>query len=124
MAKIDNSNYHLLHLEFHPISITVVYKPPDSKSSSDIATDLKSILTKDKTSVVCGDFNIDFNKCPDNSISNTLTEMGFQQVISNSTHIEGSLLDHMYINTEQAMQFLHPLYFSDHDATCLLVDIE
>jgi hypothetical protein len=52
-----------------------------------------------------------------NVISNTLHGIGFQQVISDSTHIEGSLLDHIYTNIEPQSQFIHPVYFSDHDAT-------
>jgi hypothetical protein len=44
-------------------------------------------------------------------------------VISDSTHIEGSLLDHIYTNIEPQSQFIHPVYFSDHDATCLILRI-
>ena len=81
------------------------------------------ILNSRKTSVVCGDFNFDFYKSPDNVISNTLHGIGFQQVISDSTHIEGFLLDHIYTNIEPQSQFIHPVYFSDHDATCLILRI-
>jgi hypothetical protein len=50
-------------------------------------------------------YNFNFYKSPDNVISNTLHGIGFQQVISDSTHIEGSLLDHIYTNIEPQSQF-------------------
>ena len=96
---------------------------PSTKSYSDVSEKLKGLINSRKTSVVCGEINFNFYKSPDNVISNTLHGIGFQQVISDSTHIEGSLMDHIYTNIEPQSQFLHPAYFSDHDATCLILRI-
>ena len=120
-AAFESSDYQILHLQYPHIELTIVYISPSSRSHADIAEKLKSVITHNKTSVVCGDFNTDFNKLPDSIVSKTLQDMGFQQVITDSTYIEGSLLDHMYSNAEPELQFVHPAYFSDHDATCLLI---
>ena len=120
---IENTEYQILYLEFVSINITLVYISSSAKSYSDVSETLKGLINSRKTSVVCGDFNFNFYKSPDNVISNTLHEIGFQQVISDSTHIEGSLLDHIYTNIEPQSQFIHPVYFSDHDATCLILRI-
>ena len=120
-AAFESSDYQILHLQYPHIEVTIVYISPSSRSHADIAQKLKSVITHDKTSVVCGDFNTDFNKLPDSIVSKTLRDIGFQQVITDSTYIEGSLLDHMYTNAEPELHFVHPAYFSDHDATCLLI---
>ena len=118
---IENTEYQILHLEFVSINITLVYISPLTKSYSDVSE--KGLINSRKTYVVCGDFNFNFYKSPDNVISNTLHGIGFQQVILDSTHIEGSLLDHIYTNIKPQSQFIHPVYFSDHDATCLILRI-
>ena len=55
-----------------------------------------------------------------------LTEMGFKQIVMESTHIDGGVIDHIYILQGKQTRFewaleLMPKYYSDHDGVCLTV---
>ena len=58
-------------------------------------------------------------KQPKNYVTTSLTENGFQQMVTEATHIEGGAIDHIYIR-QGVMKFtwsleLCPKYYSDHD---------
>ena len=64
-----------------------------------------------------GDFNI--NALNENhTLNNVLSS--YDQAVTTSTHICGSLLDHVYISkefsSELSMSNVIEIYFSDHDA--------
>ena len=44
---------------------------------------------------------------------------GFTQIVKEPTHLEGNIIDHIYINKPleamRVMVYHHPVYFSDHD---------
>lgn len=65
--------------------------------------------------IILGDFNLNSQ-----NFTNIMTESGYSQIITDPTHITGSLLDHVYvtpyINSQISYAFVEPLYFSDHDA--------
>ena len=68
--------------------------------------------------MICGDFNMDPSS---NMVSNVLRELGFSQIVRGHTHIKGRTLDHFYIRPFKSIthHFMHPLYFSDHNAVCV-----
>ena len=64
-----------------------------------------------------GDFNI--NALSENqTLTNVLSN--YDQIVTTSTHISGSVLDHVYISRmfsrELDMKNVIDIYFSDHDA--------
>ena len=52
-------------------------------------------------------------------MTSTLKERGFLQIVKTATHIEGGVLDHVYINIyggELSWDIaVFPKYYSDHD---------
>ena len=58
---------------------------------------LQSIISLDKSTIVGGDFNLDIFQHKSNVLTDYLSSVGFKQVVSKSTHIEGGLIDHCYI---------------------------
>ena len=70
--------------------------------------------------------NICLRAHPDNYITKNLKELGFQQVVAESTHIDGGLIDHIYLSTNEKIVSkwivdYFPKYYSDHDAVGLIL---
>ena len=81
---------------------------------------LETLIDDAKTTVIGGDLNICALKNPNNVVSQTLKDRGFEQVVRIATHIEGGLLDHVYIRSGENKKFdwgleIFPKYYSDHD---------
>ena len=121
---IEKPGFQILHLEFHLFYIIAVYLSPTEKPYmyADVASELDLLISAhvDKLCVICGDFNFDYLSSAQNIIKTMLCRMGYQQVITTATHFEGSLLDQVYTNQEPLEQFIHSVYYSDHDATCTI----
>ena len=110
----------LLTIVCQRVVITVVYRSP-TVSLSCFAAELSKLLQRFKglPKIICGDFN--FNSDEKNVVSKLLHQHSFSLANpSFATHVEGGSLDHIYSNAIELIQhsFLHPLYFSDHDAIC------
>ena len=87
---------------------------------------LKIELKKGKIVIVGGDMNICASSKPGNILSNMLMELGFVQKVRSATHVDGGLIDHVYVNDavdlNVATSLEHiPKYYSDHD--CLGLSI-
>ena len=82
------------------------------------------MLDWEKTTVIGGDFNICAMTKENNFLTKSLKEMGFKQIVTKPTHIQGGALDHIYISQgysagfETSLEFI-PKYYSDHDSLCL-----
>ena len=98
--------------------IEVVLQPPSYYSDHDTVT---FILV-----VICGDMNLDLIKYPNNKLTNSLQNLGFSQLVNETTHIQGGIIDHVYFYSPQhakcTLYKIHPLYYSDHDAVTFLLD--
>ena len=58
-----------------------------------------------------------------NNLVNSLASFGFVQLIDKPTHVEGNILDHLYVKeVEIAGWQLHHPYYSGHDAICCRVN--
>ena len=87
---------------------------------------LKRIIDKEKTTIIGGDMNICLRAHPENYVTKNLTEFGFQQVVRESTHIDGGVIDHIYIFlkgdfiSDWSVEYF-PKYYSDHDGIGLIL---
>ena len=77
---------------------------------------LREFVLNNHIDIILGDFNINgFEK--NDRLSNILSY--FNQVVEVSTHISGSLLDHVYVHKEFSRTLfadVFDVYFSDHDS--------
>ena len=114
---ISEPEYQMMKLEFQKVDIIAVYLSPN-KNIPRVTEDLFSLIHPDKRTLICGDFNLDPSN---NLLSYALMTSGFNQIVTEPTHIDGGILDHVYTrHFEQVPKpFIHPLYFSDHDAICV-----
>ena len=52
--------------------------------------------------------------------------MGFNQVVKNATHIEGGMIDHIYVKQGETKKVSYiieefPKYYSDHDGDDIIL---
>ena len=78
--------------------------------------------------VIAGDFNIFVKREARNVVSEFLKRKGFRQLVTETeeTHIEGGLLDHVYINRNDCLVSIerYSPYYSDHDANLITLNID
>ena len=93
---------------------------------ADLNNHLTGLLTKDKITIITGDFNICSYIKWNNQVSTHLKCLGFQQYQIGATHIKGGHIDHLYINHEgprpvKVETDRYSPYYSDHDAILVTI---
>ena len=92
---------------------------------ADLINNLTSLFTKDKITIITGDFNICSRIKWNNNVSLHLKSLGFQQYELGATHIKGGHIDHLYIKHDGPRQInveteRYSPYYSDHDAILVI----
>ena len=92
-----------------------------SHSLVETASVLKRFIDTRETTLITGDFNVCALKDEKNNISEMLRKLGFKQLMTEATHIQGGLIDHSYWLDKTKKWELPKLeryspYYSDHDA--------
>ena len=60
-----------------------------------------------------------------NNFFSRLASVSFDQLVNQPTHIEGGIIDHLYVRKVKTVKtFLHHPYYSDHDGVLALFKIE
>ena len=100
------------------IKLLVLYKK-DSLPLTSFCNWLQEFIFYNPVDIILGDFNIDaFHE--NNRLLHVLSV--YNQVVTKSTHISGSLLDPVYVHKEFSGTLsvnVIDIYFSDHDAVKL-----
>ena len=79
----------------------------------------------DKTTLLCGDLNFCVNKHPTHPIKVFLEKLKFVQLIEKPTHIDGGVLDHVYLLRKEPQTLetkMKGCYYSDHDKNVILFE--
>ena len=79
-----------------------------------------------RTTIIGGDFNVCAHKHQKNYITEKLKELKFHQIVKQATHIEGGLIDQLYIKQGKETDVtwdmeIVPKYYTDHD--CIRVTV-
>ena len=120
----NGTNFQITKMSSPDLDVICVYRSSDG-SKRELLSKLLDILTFNKASYICGDFNICLFKEPQNVLTDTLEENNFVQIVQNPTFKIGSLLDHGYIRqTNPFTMTTYAPYWSDHDAVLLVVHKE
>ena len=125
ITNINCEGFSISKLESKDTVVIGVYRSQGG-SLKDMVEELIKMIDKDKTTIIGGDMNVCVRAHPENYLTKTLTEIGFQQVITESTHIDGGAIDHIYICPKSDVIFkwiveYFPKYYSDHDAVGLIL---
>ena len=84
-------------------------------------------MNKKKPTIVCGDTNINVGPDPEESSSGIvrfMTDNGFSQLVSGSTHDKGGTIDQVYVNLtlkDNVTVVKTRVPFSDHDKIRVIV---
>ena len=110
------------------MSIINVYR--SEKAGSKFLEELESLMSFDRTLIICGDFNYCYRDQQNHPVKELLKDLNFNQVVQEATHREGRILDHVYIFFKEPLNSttvecrVTGCYYSDHDKVTTLVNIE
>ena len=125
IVDIKEDRMQLTKMRSKRLDIIAMYRSSNA-SLTMVLDHLESVLTQDRTTIICGDFNLCYIETRSNKITKWLEENGFRQLVREATHIRGRLIDHFYIrenetdNVEPSVYRYSP-YYSDHDAICTTI---
>ena len=113
--------------KFRSFTIIHVYRFNNNFSIESFRETILENVDLGKTTIICGDFNLDLKVYPNNNFSKALHEIGFSQIVTEPTHIQGGLIDHVYFYSPSKsrcmLNKIHPLYYSDHDAVTFFLKL-
>ena len=106
-------------LQTEEIDVIGVYRSQNGNINL-LMEKLEALIDETKTCVIGGDMNICILSSPDNFLTRQMRGKGFLQLVNNATHIEGGLIDHVYVQTLEHCKYTwriedFPKYYSDHD---------
>ena len=117
---ITTEKYQITKIKSKKHDVINVYRS-STASSSQFISDLKSMFDSNQQTFMVGDFNICYISEIDHQVIKTIKEFGFKQKVRAPTHIEGRLIDHVYVFTPDSkydpgveVEQQSP-YFTDHD---------
>ena len=118
----STENIQLAKLSGDKLDLIAVYKAPRGNDGL-LRNEIQKLIDTEKSTLICGDFNmcfIDNRKC---RTTKYLIEGGFQQLVEDAMHIEGGHIDQVYLKSEKILadiKLYSPYYTAkDHDAVCI-----
>jgi hypothetical protein len=127
VQKVHTETMSMLFARFKMFDLLSVYKFAESSRIDEFTEEVLEHVDLTRTVILIGDINIDLLKQPNNKFSKQLKDLGFVQLVKEATHISGGLLDHLYVYFPQdghcELFKIHPLYYSDHDAVCCIIEL-
>ena len=127
VTDIKTEKLQISKLTSTELDVIVVYRTAQG-SSLELKEHLANLISPEVTTIVCGDFNICYFSNKNNRVTQFLEANEFVQLVTESTHIKGGHIDHVYFkpgkNTkENPSIFRYSPYYSDHDAICATIKI-
>lgn len=126
LQKVYTETMSMFFARFQLFDLLSVYKFAEVSRIDEFTEHILEYVDFTRPVILIGDINIDLLKQPNNKFSKTLKDLGFVQLVNEATHISGGLLDHLYVYFPQdghcELFKIHPLYYSDHDAVCCILE--
>ena len=88
---------------------------------------ITSIINPNKATVICGDLNICYKTNKSHPFVQSLLHLGFVQMVSEATHIDGGHIDHVYFRARNNQVNIETILYSpyytakDHDAVFAVI---
>ena len=123
--NINHDGFMISKLENEEFKVIGVYRSQDGDVRK-LSTILQNLADSKKTIIIGGDMNLCALTQGNNIVTKCLVGMGFKQLITEATHIDGRAIDHVYLRTSKKTRFdwtleHMPKYYSDHDGIGLTV---
>ena len=117
--------YQVIKITAEYLDIFNIYRSSNG-SKEELCETLSHLIEACKPSIVCGDLNICGKMEKNNKVSRYFQDHGFDQLVTEATHLRGRQIDHCFFRGRDKMEILSVdrvcPYYSDHDA--LLVCME
>ena len=115
---VKNAFYQMTKITSQKRDIINIYRSHGANNLT-FKEDLKYLIDKKKDTIIVGDFNICFKKNPNHEVFKMLIDLGFQQLISQPTHIDGGTIDLVFTFCSDKMVKYEVVqqaqFFLDHD---------
>lgn len=133
LSKVEDFKgemFQITKISSADIDVINIYRSPRATNAvdSDLVMRLGNMIDQSRQTIIGGDFNICFQKKRGNIVLVTLESLGFNQLVSTATHIEGGFLDIVFSNHnifkkyEVVTQLYSPYFtYKDHDAVLVSV---
>ena len=121
LERFKGADFQVSVLSLPTVDCINVYRS-STASLVETADAILERIRDDKPTLIMGDFNVCTVKQPNNSITRSLLDLDFTQLVSEATHIRGGHIDHIYWRDSVNPAFRPPVferyspYYSDHDA--------
>ena len=117
---VKEDGFSISMFQNEEIDVVGVYRSQEG-DMTDLIEKLDDIIDDHKTTIVGGDMNICILSSPHNYLTKGMQDRGFEQLVDKPTHIEGGLIDHVYVRIGKDCQYSwnvedFPKYYSDHDS--------
>ena len=123
VEEVNREHYQMSKITSNEYDVVNVYC---SKGANKVAflNDLGKLAKAPRPCYIVGDFNVNFLRDPQDQIIKKILSHGFKQIVSEPTHIAGSLLDHVYVKRvlQEPKIALNFVYYSDHAAVSLFLN--
>ena len=115
---VTKPNYQITKIKSDTRDIINVYKSAGAEDNN-FLENLCALVSSGKPTTILGDFNICYISERSNRVFQALSNMGFKQIVEFPTHIEGRLIDLVFIyspdpNISYEVQ-QKAQYYTDHD---------
>ena len=124
-SHISVDGFSISKIEYEKLVVIGVYRSADGDVKN-LLNELQGLVDTDKTTLIGGDMNICILKQRKNVLTQTLEDMGFKQLVTQATHVDGGGIDHVYVREGKKLK--HSLsieyfakYYTDHDGICLTI---
>ena len=125
-SSFQTPHCSILKLIFTDFDIINIYRFSSNTNIQEFTSEVLPLLNNAKTQVLAGDLNIDLQKIPNNYFTKSLTNLGFQQLVTQPTHNQGGLLDHIYFHSASGASCElfthHTMFWSDHDCLAFMLN--
>ena len=120
----DNTK-QVMKTKYEKIEVINVYRSSTGQKK-DLIEKLKQVINPKKLTIITGEFNLCAGEEKTNKVSVFLEQIGFSQLVDKATHIQGRIIDHIYINSTKAVLDIerYSPYYSDHDALLVTLNIQ
>ena len=92
---------------------------------NEVEDSLLELVDEQKITIICGDFNICFEKNRNSRLIKGLEKQGFKQLNDQPTHLLGGHIDHVYSNKNSDVEVtLYSPYYCAKDHDGLLIEVK
>ena len=121
----SNETMQIQKTKLTNIDIINVYRSQNG-NQHDLIQILENMIDRRRFCIITGDFNLCGREDRRNMVTLYLERKGFNQIVDEATHIQGRIIDHIYVNNIRCVLEIERFspYYSDHDGLLVSLDIK